>query len=449
MDLIDQLCFAVSMLDSYGTHISYADLQDESRDPNNNIRWHALEAVFPLLLTMNHIQHLQETHSHSVAQELYRLIEDIPQARPCLRHRFGPHHDALFLAEQVQAVYDDDDPDNDAFILLDMVQTELFVAGRDGDVARAQHVMQRFPTVSLPETIFVGAMQYRDPARITQAMQVFGPFFTQAGCNLGGSITVDREMNTRLSRKGMFLIYTLHLWKSIIECGFNVNTIFHAWQRRTFLHGAVHDLDVDMVRFLVEHGADVHARDVRGSEPIHLLADKLTDEEYAGDAYENAKSILDILLHRHANINSVNNDSDTLLQRVFDFDDNEPNFQPVTVEFARLLMYAGADPTIPNIAGRNAVQVGGPFLRRIMHDMQNSRLLFDVRKHEDVLYEKLHRQYTKEQEEEFLRGHLTPEAQASDLGGVVEETLALPDDVYKELTDYWAAPSLSKNVFTA
>jgi ankyrin repeat protein len=120
-----------------------------------------------------------------------------------------------------------------------------------------------------------------------------------------------------------------------IKGGFGVNTLDS--RRRTALHYAAEVGNLELVRFLVNKGADVNAKDKEKLSPIVLIG---------GDDEDESRDILQILLDHGADVNATDEDGDTLLMRACD-DDN--------VDVVKVLLGHRAKVNLKNPDGETAL----------------------------------------------------------------------------------------------
>ena len=81
--------------------------------------------------------------------------------------------------------------------------------------------------------------------------------------------------------------------------------------KRILLHWAASYENVDVVRFLVEHGADIHAKDNNGNTPLHSA---VLNKKWGNASY---------LIRQGASLHEKNNEGDTPLYRA-SFDETFP-----------------------------------------------------------------------------------------------------------------------------
>ena len=85
------------------------------------------------------------------------------------------------------------------------------------------------------------------------------------------------------------------------------------YKNRTPLHLAARHYSPDMLAFLLQNGADIHATDNDGNTPLHLLVLELEDIYLYNDNDDIDEALADVrlLLDNGANITIVNNDGNT------------------------------------------------------------------------------------------------------------------------------------------
>lgn len=126
--------------------------------------------------------------------------------------------------------------------------------------------------------------------------------------------------------------------KSILS-GFDVNSKDKNY--RTALHIAVENENLELVRFLIERGAKVNAKNKDNLTPIMML------EESFGNDDKNILEILRLLISKDADVNLQNGSKETLLMwACFDED----------IEAVKILLAAGANPNLKDEDGKTALQ---------------------------------------------------------------------------------------------
>ena len=114
--------------------------------------------------------------------------------------------------------------------------------------------------------------------------------------------------------------------KNAIKSGFKVNT--RDSENNTALHVAVEHGNLEIVKLLLESGANVNIKNKYKLTPIWMF-----DDEEEGKALE----IFRLLIAKGADVNLPNEDKETLLMRACE-DDN--------LEVVKLLLKAGANPNL-------------------------------------------------------------------------------------------------------
>ena len=125
--------------------------------------------------------------------------------------------------------------------------------------------------------------------------------------------------------------------KFLINSGFSLNIKdFHG---ETALHVAVEHGNLEIVRFLIEKGANVNVRSKAKVTPILRLEDNFNDKETV--------EILRLLISKGAKVNVSNSDKETLLMMACFHN----NFEAV-----KILLEAGANPNLKDEDGETALQ---------------------------------------------------------------------------------------------
>ena len=113
----------------------------------------------------------------------------------------------------------------------------------------------------------------------------------------------------------------------------------------TLLHKAVARENVEIIKLLLEAGANANARDIRNETPIFKAVFTNVDEDYF-EAKERYHEIVDLLLKYNANINAVNDDGNTPILAIHGLSSN-------TSYKIRELFDAGANINIANKNNQN------------------------------------------------------------------------------------------------
>ena len=125
--------------------------------------------------------------------------------------------------------------------------------------------------------------------------------------------------------------------KKMITSGFDVNTKNRGGL--TALHVAVENENLEIIRFLLNRGANVNAKTKSRRTPIMMIE---------GGDEENALEIFKLLTEKGADVNVLNEDKETPLMVACE-DDN--------LELVKILLEAGANPNLKNEDGETAMQL--------------------------------------------------------------------------------------------
>jgi hypothetical protein len=125
--------------------------------------------------------------------------------------------------------------------------------------------------------------------------------------------------------------------KKMITSGFDVNTKNRGGL--TALHVAVENENLEIIRFLLNRGANVNAKTKSRRTPIMMIE---------GGDEENALEIFKLLTEKGADVNVLNEDKETPLMVACE-DDN--------LELVKILLKAGANPNLKNEDGETAMQL--------------------------------------------------------------------------------------------
>jgi len=94
---------------------------------------------------------------------------------------------------------------------------------------------------------------------------------------------------------------------NIISDDLNKNTALHMVCRKSFMN----DLNIEIIKLLLDNGADIHARDSYGREPLHWVGG-ISDNHMR-------TRVLDLLMKYGADLNAQDNNGDTPLNIMIDF----------------------------------------------------------------------------------------------------------------------------------
>ena len=94
---------------------------------------------------------------------------------------------------------------------------------------------------------------------------------------------------------------------NILSDDLNRDSALHMLCRKSFMN----ENTLEMMKLFLDHGANIHARDVYGREPLHWIGG-------IGDPNFRTR-VLDLLMKYGANINATDNNGDTPLNVTIDF----------------------------------------------------------------------------------------------------------------------------------
>lgn len=87
----------------------------------------------------------------------------------------------------------------------------------------------------------------------------------------------------------------------------NKNTALHMLCRKSFMS----DRNIEIMKLLIDNGANIHARDAYGREPLHWIGG-ISDPNFR-------TKVLDFLMKHEADLNAQDNNGDTPLNIMIDF----------------------------------------------------------------------------------------------------------------------------------
>ncbi len=125
--------------------------------------------------------------------------------------------------------------------------------------------------------------------------------------------------------------------KNIINSGFKIDT--KDSRDNTALHIAVENGNLEIIRLLLEHGANVNAKNKSKLTPLWMMMDEDVDDE-------TALKIFQELIAKGADVNVPNEDKETLLMMAC----SDENFEAV-----KILLEAGANPNLKDEKGKTAL----------------------------------------------------------------------------------------------
>ena len=101
----------------------------------------------------------------------------------------------------------------------------------------------------------------------------------------------------------------------IEERGMSVNTIKDEHSKYSALHFAVDMIQLDIVTYLLEHGADPNIQDSRNYTPLHLAVLQLKRTKCNTDGYIRCTDIIRCLIKHHANVHIKSNYGTSALEK--------------------------------------------------------------------------------------------------------------------------------------
>ena len=123
-------------------------------------------------------------------------------------------------------------------------------------------------------------------------------FLLAAGINIGNE--EEEEGDNENCENLLFFVSDKKCAELLIENGVKVNARYD--KKKTSLHYAAERGDIKMVKVLLDHGADIEARDLSGTTPLHISA---------RCNLETTK----FLIERGADINAIDNEGNTALHK--------------------------------------------------------------------------------------------------------------------------------------
>jgi len=133
----------------------------------------------------------------------------------------------------------------------------------------------------------------------------------------------------------------------LLRHGAGATVSVRGYGQLTPLHSAVHYRDVEMVRFLLKHNADVHSQDSLGWTPLHSLGESISFPEDL-NILRRSVDVARLLLEHGADVNARGNDGSIPLHIAARWG---------MVKFARVLLEHGADADEQDNKGRTAFHI--------------------------------------------------------------------------------------------